>query len=75
MEQTLWNIINVSAGIASNIYYAEEEGPYGFRLNYNYLFIFDRSSIIYMDINQPFGRANVKNINMRMDPKETECFI
>jgi len=28
-----------------------------------------------MDINKPFSKANIKNINMPMDPKNTDCYI
>ena len=73
MEQQLQQIVDNPNTIESNIYYAEEVGDHGFRLNYNYLFIFDKQTIIYMDINLPFSKANILNINLKIDPKETEC--
>lgn len=42
MEQNIQKIIDDCNLIESNIYYAEEVGIHDFRLNYNYLFIFDR---------------------------------
>ena len=62
LEQLIGDIIKNSGNmIDSNIYYAQEDqGPaYGFRLNYNYLFIFNRHKIIYMDINKPFHSNNI----------------
>ena len=68
MEQHLQNIVDNANTIESNIYYSEEVENYGFRLNYNYLFIFDKHKVIYMDINLPFSKDNMQHINLKIDP-------
>lgn len=65
----------MTKNVLSRLYYIHEVKDFDFQLNNDYLFIYNRNTIKYFDLNKSFNKANLQSLGLEVDEKEEEAYI
>lgn len=68
-------VTGLNKNVLSRVYTCQEVRQHEFQINNKYLFIYNRHTIDYFELDKSFTKGNLKRVGLEVDEKEEEAFI